>query len=449
MKSTREDSWKERALEAVYVHLRMTSEKIDRARPVRPRKVEKARKENTSVPRRHPDDIPIQRLVSVVARSRLTGMTASSACISQRRLSFLKRDEEERLAVLELERVARRPRHGNLSLDDLESISSLRDTLETPCNDLRGSDPDINDLRKRLGGMVVRSRAKVSRERIYSMAYHPEKTKDLIFVGDKHGRLGIWDALAPSEENEEDKYDDTRGGRYWRLQPHWPRSPKTSISCIKFSPTDAHSVLTTSYDSTLRVTSFTSGQSTELFSLASTSTLFTSFDIAPRSRLRRQVNAKLKIDCVSISPAAGRRRSHLLCTASNDLSLKIWDVRKLMLIETGALVEGDDDGSSSLKVKPPPLEADHEAVADFLSSKSGRGCILGQFEQFWNLNAWLSAGEKLKFPQPIQKAHNCQTERWLTVLKAQWSQNPLSMDHSLDIIAFNGEEIGKLADRSK
>ncbi|KAF8344305.1 uncharacterized protein EI90DRAFT_3029171, partial [Cantharellus anzutake] len=86
-------------------------------------------------------------------------------------------------------------------------------------------------------------------------------------------------------------------------------------------------------------------------------------------------------------------------------------------LETGALVEGDDDGSSSLKVKPPPvLEADHEAVADFLSSKPGRGCILGQFEhkhsggkcyddnlRIWNLDAWLSSGEKLKFPQPIQK----------------------------------------------
>ncbi|KAF8314388.1 uncharacterized protein EI90DRAFT_3090397 [Cantharellus anzutake] len=85
-----------------------------------------------------------------------------------------------------------------------------------------------------------------------------------------------------------------------------------------------------------------------------------------------------------------------------------------MLIETGALVEGDDDGSSSLKVKPPPvLEANQEAVADFLSSKSGRGCILGQFEHkhsggkivttwyddnltIWNLDAWLSSGEKLK-----------------------------------------------------
>ena len=46
--------------------------------------------------------------------------------------------------MLELKRVAKRPRHGNLSLDDLvgdendtkESISSLRDTLEAACKDV-------------------------------------------------------------------------------------------------------------------------------------------------------------------------------------------------------------------------------------------------------------------------------------------------------------------------
>lgn len=79
------------------------------------------------------------------------------------------------------------------------------------------------------------------------MAYHPEVTKDLIFVGDKHGCLGIWDALAPPEANEDDQEEDNKDsneleGRYWRLQPHWPKSSKSSISCIKFSPTDRRNV---------------------------------------------------------------------------------------------------------------------------------------------------------------------------------------------------------------
>ncbi len=167
--------------------------------------------------------------------------------------------------------MSKRPRHGNLSLDDLvddedtkESIVSLRVALDVACkeihsagmrlkssgereekSELPNADPQINDLRKRLSRMVVRSRARVTRDRVYSMAYHPEKTKDLIFVGDKHGQLGIWDAFASPEEDEEDEdidSDTKEGGRYWRLQPHWPKSPKSSISSVKFSPTDAHSV---------------------------------------------------------------------------------------------------------------------------------------------------------------------------------------------------------------
>lgn len=39
------------------------------------------------------------------------------------------------------------------------------------------------ELREKLGNLVVVARAKVARERIYSAAYHPDATKDLIFFG--------------------------------------------------------------------------------------------------------------------------------------------------------------------------------------------------------------------------------------------------------------------------
>jgi len=32
------------------------------------------------------------------------------------------------------------------------------------------------------------------------------------------------------------------GGKYWRLQLHWPATAKSSISCVKFDPTDSHNV---------------------------------------------------------------------------------------------------------------------------------------------------------------------------------------------------------------
>jgi hypothetical protein len=59
---------------------------------------------------------------------------------------------------------------------------------------------------------------------------------------DKHGQLGIWDARAPTEEVDDADSDQGEAGRYWRLQVHWPATPQSSISCIKFDPIDAHSV---------------------------------------------------------------------------------------------------------------------------------------------------------------------------------------------------------------
>ena len=64
---------------------------------------------------------------------------------------------------------------------------------------------------------------------------------------DKHGQLGIWDARAPVEEIADEDGDvtpdpDAEGGKYWRLQMHWPATSKSSISSIKFDPIDAFSV---------------------------------------------------------------------------------------------------------------------------------------------------------------------------------------------------------------
>lgn len=69
----------------------------------------------------------------------------------------------------------------------------------------------------------------------------------VLFFEDKHGQLGIWDAQAPPEEIEDEDGDvhaqeDREGGKYWRMQPHWPATSKSSISCIKMDPLDAHSV---------------------------------------------------------------------------------------------------------------------------------------------------------------------------------------------------------------
>ena len=76
---------------------------------------------------------------------------------------------------------------------------------------------------------------------------------------------------------------------------HWPATSKSSISCVKFDPVDAHSVslspsdrescihdlsqvYTSAYDCTIRHMSFTSGISEEIYAMDDT--LISGFDFS-------------------------------------------------------------------------------------------------------------------------------------------------------------------------
>lgn len=194
------------------------------------------------------------------------------------------KEEEERLLAQEQATVAKRPRHDVLNFKTLvetnkpEDVSNLSTTMSSivQFSDSCSLSPEAftfdNDeehqsalkiLREQVQGLKVISRAKVVMHRICSVAYHPEVSKDLIFFGgsvssktvcpqlaqpflpDKHGQLGIWDARAPLDDGDEDcavAPENREGGKYWRLQLHWPASSKSSISNIKLDPIDAHKV---------------------------------------------------------------------------------------------------------------------------------------------------------------------------------------------------------------
>ena len=116
-----------------------------------------------------------------------------------------RQEEEERLEAAEREREAKRPRHHDLDLSTLtddtspEDLSELRATfqvvLKTPrprgisgddayvFEDDKKEKAEVQELKEKLGKLKVVARAKVTQDRIYSAAYHPEPTKDLIFFG--------------------------------------------------------------------------------------------------------------------------------------------------------------------------------------------------------------------------------------------------------------------------
>ncbi|KAI0673056.1 WD40-repeat-containing domain protein [Trametes maxima] len=447
-----------------------------------------------------------------------------------------RRAEEELLAAAEREREAKRPRHHDLDLqtltDDLEpeELSELRKTfveiLKTPHPKREGSDEayvfdddkkeevEVKQLKKQLGGLKVVSRAKVTQDRIYSAAYHPEPTKDLIFFGDKHGQLGIWDARAPVEEVEDEDGDvapveDREGGKYWRLQMHWPASSKSSISSVKFDPIDSFSVYTSAYDCTVRHLSLTSGVSTEVY--ATDDILLTSVDLPPhghemwisdadggvthmdlrahRSHAKRYQLSEVKVGSVSVNPT----RPSFLVTASNSRELKVWDARMLETLSSRSLRSTPNSPSrpsSRGKVEDDssivsPNEVDSETIQKLLATKKGqsttraawthnksvssaywdargRSIVSTSYDdtiRLWDVKpSWFEKDAVFPSSRPFsQIRHNCQTGKWLTILKAQWTTNPDvyphfsigNMDHSLDIFSCKGDHIAKLADKSK
>lgn len=115
------------------------------------------------------------------------------------------KEAEERLEAEENARRAKRPRHHVLDIatlveeqdpQELSSLSSALQNVAQAPHPKRVGNPDafafdddkrdqacVAELREKLQKLKVVSRAKVTQDRIYSAAYHPELTKDLIFFG--------------------------------------------------------------------------------------------------------------------------------------------------------------------------------------------------------------------------------------------------------------------------
>ena len=198
-----------------------------KAKPVQPIKREKKSVDQT--PRRvsarlrrstiDPNETPARKRKREVRSSHLRTLLT---CVTDRCLSHLpysfsasqqeeearrRKEEEERLAAEERAREAKKPRHGELDLETLvgqeewepgalTGLSSRLQTLLQERHPLRHADHDafvfekdkseaaeVDALRERLQSMKVVAKAKVTGTRIYSAAYHPDPTSDLIFFG--------------------------------------------------------------------------------------------------------------------------------------------------------------------------------------------------------------------------------------------------------------------------
>ncbi|WOO80271.1 DNA damage-binding protein CMR1 [Vanrija pseudolonga] len=384
------------------------------------------------------------------------------------------------------------------------TFPSTSATAKEAYADKSATSAEVERLKSAFSNMTLRANSKVTTERVFSMVVHPEPTKTLVLVGDKYGQLGIWDALGPGPAVSDDESEDDGTGRIWRVQAH----ARNSITAMKVDPVNGSSLYTSSYDCTLRKLDFATLTSTELFAFDDEDMLITHFDLTPSGQeawmsdknggishcdfreggeRRRWVvqdeGRAAKLGGISVNPLM----PHLICTAGNDQHVRVWDVRHFSKLNPLAAEklsppappEGED-------VKPridtyPTSSIENERVQKYLQTPKGKGLQRAAYQHgkscsaaYWDpwgrrivttsyddkLRVWELNPQSFVIDQPLAGPfkpstiikHDCQTGRWLTILRAQWSLNTEYMPHftvgnmkrTLDVFTATGERIAAL-----
>ncbi|CAK7230153.1 hypothetical protein SBRCBS47491_007489 [Sporothrix bragantina] len=350
------------------------------------------------------------------------------------------------------------------------------------------TDKELKALRQEMNSLELYDKfevkdLKLTKDRIYAMAFHPTEDKPIIFAGDKEGRLGIFDASqepdVPVKEEDADEDEEAEAPEPVILgfKPH-----ARTISSIHVLDSDPGSVYTASYDTTIRKLDIQAQKSVEVYAppddeqdsdmaiscmdFASDSPNLVFFSTL-RGTLGRHdlrtpsgrgmnviwpgLHDNHKIGGFSLSP----RQPHLVATASLDRTLKIWDLRKIVS-------QKDEDG---VKIDRPFLVGTDPARLSVSHAAWGSGGHIATTSyddtvrvydfsaaQKWTPGKSLSEDEM----KPVHKiSHNNQTGRWVTILKPQWQRHAPAdgihkfvvgnMNRFVDVYAgATGEQLGQL-----
>ena len=187
---------------------------------------------------------------------------------------------------------------------------------------------------------------------MYALTFHPTRDKPLVMAGDKTGVMGIFDA-----SQETPKYPDDDDEAAEDFKPPLPKIAAYSvhnrtISSIKVPLFDPNSVLTSSYDSSIRCLDLPTQVSSQLWAPDNDEDelAVTCIDVSPEAkdiiyfstmdgslgRFDRRSGEKSKREIWSLTDnkiggfAVHPQLPHLIATASLDRTLKVWDLRKFV-----------------------------------------------------------------------------------------------------------------------
>lgn len=281
---------------------------------------------------------------------------------------------------------------------------------------------------------------KLTHERIYSIAFHPSAERPMVLAGDKLGELGIWDASKPEDEGVLNFQTHTR-----------------SIATIIVDPNKTNCVYTASYDGSVRKLELPAAKSTEAFvydsdprdpvgvsdiALVDSNTLYYTtlqgdFGVADLRGSKQKPAQELhekKIGGFALNPM----NSTQIATASLDRTLKVWDLRY-----TKAELYGHYD--SRLSVSAASWNTAGQIVCNGYDDTVNIFDIPSE--------KWPKHVEDQDLHPSVRLKHNCQTGRWVSILKARWHERPRdgiqkfaigNMKRFIDVYSGTGQQIAHL-----
>lgn len=265
------------------------------------------------------------------------------------------------------------------------------------------------------------------------MGFHPTTDKALIFAGDKLGNLGLFDGsqnvpdIKAEKAEDDDEDDDDVEPAVTTFKIH-----TRTISAFQFSSTEAHSLFSASYDSSVRKLDLNKGVAIEVYApkdkaedaplsgvdvatanMVYFSTLDGNFGMhdirAPSDNTGGtqlfQLSEK-KIGGFSMHPI----HKHLFATASLDRTMKLWDLRKI----TG---KGDSRGPALLGEHESRLSVSHAAFnsSGHVATASYDDTV--KIYDFSGSGEWKPGAplDEDKMEPATTIPHNNQTGRWVTM----------------------------------
>lgn len=427
--------------EALLKEIGLTGIKIAKPRSSTPTK--------RSTPRKKEVSEPVVRRTS----SRLSGIPADS--------EVAKRKAEEQVAAqLEQDRQKRARVAGPISLNAVIENAATWDEAEkifaevtknqvkrdyTTIKTDRAAEDALADARSSMASLSLLTRwepneIKITPERIFSLGMHPGDKK-LAIGGDKLGHLGIWDIensrTSPQKDTGEADHDeDDEEEEAEREDPmiHHFKLHSRTITSFSIDPVRGNQLYSSSYDGSIRCLDLVTGKAVETFA-SPTDQAITSLELVPDgnlmyfSTLDGEVGVKdlrtkqdecefhqlhdRKIGSLGVHPL----QPHIVCTASLDRTMAIWDLKQMR-------------GTRKSSRTPIAQYACQLSVSSAYFNANG-SIVATSFDDtlkvfhLAELSTWKDGKVTREIEPDVSVRHNNQTGRWLTVFKAAWQQTPL------------------------